>query len=428
MTFSRSLLRCILLGGLVCGALPVAGQPSSISSEEMLQRFNDARLRLSLSQKPAVSGTTSTTLILTDSEGRLKDTKETYEFAFIRARDRFAFRFVRNEFSSPERQVPNIVNTQHVIMDGLALHRIVDQRHPLHQYSDSLAPTQVRMSIDYSGIAESLRFERTFHEESRDFLLDLDLDVRLPLGKALADGVPSLRPETVEIEGADTIVMDVRTQYGMYSFWLDAKLGYLPRRTEVVKVESDHFDGTPVNRSATFGGAPGDLIQFSVSLEGIEYGEIGGQIAIVKATSKQQYVHANGRTVTYNYTVERASFNLDPDLSSSGLFKIDIPDHTPVYNTALSGAAYEWLNGRVSMARPDDLIALIDQQVEEIGHSDAVTAGEPKELPASLRLGEPVTVSDRVRGNWRVIASVGFASLISIVVAWRLYRRGAARV
>lgn len=161
----------------------------------------------------------------------------------------------------------------------------------------------------------------------------------------------TLRKEQELVDGILCYVVEGNTTHGKYTLWLDPEGGYLPRKAEISKGETDRIwqEGKLVGTTALWQlGREGKLQMKSLDyvMDNVVIDEIDGRYVITQARTIETRNYSDGiyLRMTENHT--RTRIDLNPDFEELGAFVPDLPEgHLVNVRNSRSMQQYEWVDG-----------------------------------------------------------------------------------
>jgi len=258
----------------------------------------------------------------------------------------------------------------------------------------------------------------------------------IPLPELLrgADSV-SVRPETEQVDGMATFVVEADTPDGKCTLWLDAEHGYVPRRLSVRRTGEHHWYGSPL-RSAVLdvpeGATPVEprsaIVADELVMDSVKVESVDGQWVIRSARVNTVRTYENGQSTRSASRIERSAIDLSPDFEALRAFAVDVPNGTPVHlmlGQADSGIRLEWRDGQIGEYVDEEVVDVLTKQADKLRSQEV----KPKEslpnvssettLPQSAGV-DPGTEGERVGSVWAIVA--GIVALLG-VAGWAFMRR-----
>ena len=182
-----------------------------------------------------------------------------------------------------------------------------------------------------------------------------------------------LLPETEEVGGVQTHVLNSHGKYGEHTVWLDSKSGGLPRRIEIRKQLGNLYDdnqlgvlagqsGDEPRRIVKVGSGNGitgifqkpDIREFSLRIDKIELENKNGVFVMTSWNSEENTTTGNAKTerrVRSEHSVPSVNFGPEAVKEDAFRFHADIPNKTRVIvMDGGPGAEYEWIDGEIKVS------------------------------------------------------------------------------
>lgn len=170
----------------------------------------------------------------------------------------------------------------------------------------------------------------------------------------------NLRKDMEVVNGSSCFVIEVESENGKYTVWIDPKHGYNIAKAEAHKT-GDHLAygermGTqvPPKMIASENRPRPRLLNHSFSMDNVQFEKVDGVWAPVEGEFKLT-IEYEGWTSSEKRHHKRTHIDIDPDFEAVGAFKVDIPDGTRIEMPESPGVRYEWQGGRL-VADIDDLL------------------------------------------------------------------------
>jgi hypothetical protein len=171
-------------------------------------------------------------------------------------------------------------------------------------------------------------------------------------------------------ELSNCVVIESKTDRGMYKAWLDPAHALLPRRIHVRTAGSDKLlDGKPLSSAPR--DRPGSiyptsqLSQIDRLVDNVKFAEFGGAPVIKAFRNVTTDLYADGQKL-----VKRVDFNIDAFLvpsAESVSLTVPIPDNTPVVVRRDPHIPYVWRDGKIV----PDTTPGVARAVEGVRHAPA---------------------------------------------------------
>ena len=195
--------------------------------------------------------------------------------------------------------------------------------------------------------------------------------------------------EDAIIDGHKAVLIESKSKYGLTQIWLDQEHGFSLKKMIVKKSIGDYYGSRPLGTppKPLPAGAKSykphqAIVSCELILDSVEVQNIDGMFFPVSARIKERTEYKNGEFVEELTEYKANNINFNPDFETSGAFKIDIPNGTPVYfkdARGLSGLKFEWQDDKPETLFDQSFLDVLDSEVEQI------KSGQEPNLPASAK-------------------------------------------